>query len=406
MPVFDYKAKKSTGEVITGSLTAENEKVAFAALDKMKLYPMEITSKSIDIEPSLKSNVFAPFQKVKGRHLCIFSRQLADLLKAGVPIERALSTLANQTSHKYFAEVIASLREEVAKGVPPSRAFALYPKIFSSHFINMVKAGETGGFLEDALVRLAIFKEKQDQMKTKIVSALTYPILLSVVGIAAITYLLTYFIPKFSLIYNDLGGALPVPTRILMAISYFFKSYIGYILIAVIIFIVLLIRTIQNKKVRLGIDKFLLKIPVLGPILTQIAISRFTRSLGGLLHGGVPITTALEISRDATGNTVFEAEASQVLNAVREGKSLAEPLRQSKYVPPLVTDIIAVGEESGNLPEVLNNLADSFDYQVDSALKLLISLLEPGLILIMAVIVGFIVIAMLLPVFSLSTMIH
>lgn len=406
MPVFDYKAKKPSGEVVSGSLTAETEKIALDTLDKKGFYPLEVSLQSAKGPTPLQKSIMAPFQRVKNRDLCLFSRQLSDLLKAGIPIEKSLNILAHQTANRHFAVIIASIQEEVTKGTAPSKAFGLYPKIFSPHFISMVKAGETGGFLETSLARIALVKEKEELMKNKILTALTYPILLSIVGLATIIYLLTFFIPKFTLLYQDLGGALPVPTRILLAISQFTKSYIVFILVFLVIFIFVLKRALQNKNLRLRKDKILLKLPLIGALLTKIDISKFTRSLGGLLTGGVSISTALEISREAVGNLVFEDEISQVLTAVQEGKSLAEPLRQSKYIPPMVTDMVAVGEESGNLPEVLTNISDSFDYQVDNSLKLLISLIEPGMILVMAGIVGFIVIAMLLPVFSLNALIH
>lgn len=424
MPTFAYKAKKPTGEVVRGTLTAENEKTALAALDRMQVFPIEVISSddgggngggngkaivspsgSIDLR-AIPAAIRNRGRRVKAEDLSLFLRQMADLLKAGIPLNRALQTLTRQTTNPAFAEMIADIRTTVSGGAPLATAFAAFPESFSPLHVGMVRAGEAGGFLEEALARCALFTEKEQELRNRVSAAMAYPALLLVLGTAAVIYLLTFFIPRLTPIFSDLGGALPLITRVLITASNFFAAYWLIIVGALTTSILVGARALRTPGGKAALDRFLTTAPVIGPIFLKTAIARFGRMLGTLLRNGVPMLQALEITRDAVGSIAVAAEIDRARAAVREGEGLAEPLRSGGVFPPVVVDMLAVGDESGNLDEVLLSLAESYDTQVDRAVKVFISLLEPAMILVMAAIVGFIVIAMLLPIFSLNAMVH
>ncbi|MBI3097706.1 MAG: type II secretion system F family protein [Planctomycetes bacterium] len=422
MPTFTYKAKKSSGEIVRGSLTAENERTALAALDRMQVFPIEVKSSDngngAEPAPSVMTQsgrlnlkaipavLKSRSRKVRADDLSLFLRQLADLLKAGIPLNRALQTLTRQTTNPAFAEMIADIRTSVSGGSSLATAFAAFPESFTPLHVGMVKAGEAGGFLEEALARCALFTEKEQELRNRVSAAMAYPALLLVLGVAAVVYLLTFFIPRLTPIFSDLGGALPLITRVLITTSNFFAAYWVIIVGAMAAAVLVSARALRTPAGKAWLDRFLSRAPVVGPIFLKTAIARFGRMLGTLLKNGVPMLQALEITRDAVGNLLVGEEIDRARGAVREGAGLAEPLRTGGVFPPVVVDMLAVGDESGNLDEVLLSLADTYDTQVDRAVKVFISLLEPAMILVMAAIVGFIVIAMLLPIFSLNAMVH
>jgi type II secretory pathway component PulF len=330
---------------------------------------------------------------------------LGDLLKAGVSIDRALMTLREQTSNQQLCDILGDVHKEVLAGKTFHEAFAKHPTIFGTLYVSMVKAGETGGFLEEVLHRLAGFIEKDEELKSRIKAALAYPTLLMTIGFLAITFLMVFFIPRFSEIFDKMGGNLPLPTQIVMAISYFLKDYWFAFLAGTLALIAGAKRFTETDKGRAWIDQTLLQIPLFGDIVRKNAISRFTRTLGTLLRSGVPILSALQIAKEAMVNVVLMADIDEASIGVKQGKTLAELLRQSHTFPRMVIDMIAVGEEGGNLDEVLVNIADTYDVQVDRSVRTFVSLFEPALLLFMACVVGFIVISMLLPVFTLSSMV-
>ena len=405
MPQFAYKAKKDDGSVVTGTLQAESERSALDSLGRMGVFPLEIAAQDDRPAGSVSSAPRRSGGRAKIADVALFTRQLGDLLKAGVPLNRALGTLHEQTSNGALAEIIDAVRRDVSSGGALHDALARHPKAFSSLFTSMVRAGETGGFLEDVLHRLSIFIERDQELRSRVKSALAYPTLLIVIGSGAIGFLMVFFIPRFSEIFAKMGNNLPVPTQIVMGASSFVRNWWFLLFLGAAGALAGFNQLSQTGAGRRLLDRLRLRIPVFGDIVRKNAISRFTRTLGTLLKSGVPILGALAIAKEAMGNAVLEQDVVEASAGVKQGKSLAEILRASRAFPPMVVQMIAVGEEGGNLDEVLVNVADSYDLQVERAVRVFISLFEPALLVFMAALVGFVVIAMLLPVFSLSTMI-
>jgi general secretion pathway protein F len=401
VPQFAYKAKAADGNVVTGTLQAESERSALDSLGRMGVFPLEIESTAEAAQAAPRRVV----RRIGAGDLALVTRQLSDLLRAGVPLNRALRTLSEQSSNHDLSKTLVEIEKQVSSGVTLSDALGRFPKVFPPLFVSMVRAGEAGGFLEDCLQRLAVFIEKDQELRSRIASALAYPVLLIVIGAFAIGFLMVFFIPRFSEIFRKMGDNLPLATRIVMGTSYFFRDRWILLLMGVVAAALgwgRLTATLGGRRV---VDRLRLRVPLFGDIVRKNAISRFTRTLGTLLKSGVPILGALSISKEAMGNRVLQEDIDEASAGVQQGRSLAEILRQSRHFPRMVVDMIAVGEESGNLDEVLVNVADSYDLQVERAVRVFVALFEPALLLLMAALVGFIVISMLLPVFSLSSMI-
>ena len=394
MAQFTYKAKKEDGSLVSGSLQAESERSALDSLGRMGVFPLEI---------ELRGNGAA--RRIKTADTALFTRQLSDLLRAGVALNRALHILSAQTSNREFAGVITEIEKAVSGGETLHEALKKFPQLFNGLYVSMVRAGETGGFLEEVLRRLAIFIEKDQDLKSRISSALAYPILLIVIGTFSVAFLMVFFIPRFSEIFKKMGDSLPLPTQIVMAVSFFFRDYWMFAFMGLVALMVAWTRVLATVTGRRVVDRLKIRIPLFGDIVKKNALSRFARTLGTLLKSGVPILGALSISREAMGNAVLMEDIDKASAGVKQGRGLAEVLRNSSRFPSMVADMIAVGEESGNLDRVLVDIADSYDLQVERAVRVFISLFEPALLLVMATLVGFIVISMLLPVFSLSSMI-
>jgi type II secretion system protein F len=407
MPQFAYKAKREDGSLVAGTLQAESERSALDSLGRMGVFPVEIESRSDEKPGTMRAQARTrqSHRRIKPADVALFTRQLADLMRAGVPVNRALHTLSEQTTNLTLAETVSEVENQISKGATLHEAFARFPKIFSSLYLSMVKAGETGGFLEDVLKRLSLFMEKDQELRSRISSALAYPTLLIVIGSFAIAFLMVFFIPRFSEIFNKMGNQLPLATQIVMSISYFFRDYWILVFLGLAAVVAGWSKAGTTTEGRRVIDRLRIQVPLFGDIVKKNAVSRFTRTLGTLLKSGVAILAALEISKEAMANVVLMEDIDEASAGVKQGKGLAEILRNSRYFPVMVTDMIAVGEETGNLDEVLVTVADSYDVQVDRAVRVFISLFEPALLLVMAALVGFIVISMLLPVFTLSSMI-
>jgi type II secretion system protein F len=428
MPTYAYKAKNDSGAIVNGTVVADTEQAAVSTLDRMQLFPLSLETRSERVAeapqaPAATSPATLPDgipaaaktdraasrqagfsfrRRIRIADTALFSRQLADLLKAGVNLNRALGTLTRQTSNPAFSAVIDQVRVDVAGGMPLADALAKHPAAFSPLYVSLVRAGEAGGFLEDVLHRAAIFAEKELELRGRIVSSLIYPILLVSVASLAILYFVFIFIPNFTTIFKDLGGDLPLLTKIMIGISdtglRFWWAFAG----GAAAVGGLLWRTLRTAQGRYVFDRIKLRLPLLGDLIKKTAIARFTRTLGTLLKSGVPILTAIEISREALSNEVLKLDATEAAAAVKEGRSLAEPLGKSPHFPPVVVDMIAVGEESGSLDEVLGHVADAYEREVDRAVRVFVSLLEPALLIVMATIVGLIVVSMLLPIYSLQ----
>lgn len=405
MPTYSYRAKDSAGAVHTGTLSGDSERAIADQLAVRGLFALTVEGR----EASREATPSQPARR-RGRitadEITLFIRQLADLLRAGVPLVRALSTLRRQTSSARMAEVAGDLGETVSGGSSLADALARHPAIFPKVSVALVQAGEAGGFLEDVLERLASFRERQGDLRMRVLTALLYPLLLVVLGTAAVVFLLIYVVPQFVVIFEDLGGALPWPTRVMLAGSHFLAAYWPLLGVGLVVGGFVLRRSLATPQGRLVLDRIRLRLPGLRAVTLRVTVTRFAQTLGTLLRSGVPILDAIQIARDAAGNEVLGREIDVARTGVREGRGLAESLAHSRILPPVVLSMIAIGEETGTLDDVLAKIADNFDRQLDHAVKAFVTVVEPGMILVMGGVVGFIVMAMLLPIFTLNTLVQ
>lgn len=419
MTRFKYVAMSNQGKEVTGFIESENTADAIGKLREKGLFPTSVTADKAGkpqktapgATPSggqaTKSSFmnfeikFLAPKRVKSGVLALFTRQLATLIDAGLPLLRSLNVLKEQQKPGCLKNTLSEVAVMVEGGSSFSEALAKFPKIFTKLYVNMIKAGEAGGVLEVVLNRLAEFAEKSEKLKKKVKSAMVYPAFVITVAAAVLIFLVTFIVPKFAEMFDDLDLQLPWMTSFLITVSNVFKKQ-WYIPIGVIIVLVVALKLVRrSKQGKLYIDKLLLKFPLIGMLISKIAIARFTRTLGTLITSGVPILQALVIVKDTAGNEVICRSVEKVHDSIREGESIVEPLRASKVFPPMVVSMIDVGEETGALAEMLIKIADNYDEDVDAAVEGLTSLLEPFLIVFLALVVGFIVIAMFLPLISL-----
>ncbi|MDF1754923.1 MAG: type II secretion system inner membrane protein GspF [Verrucomicrobiales bacterium] len=411
MANFEYIALDAKGAETTGTLKANDEADAINQLRKSGLYPTQVApagrggvsstakrkaKKSSKSKASARS---AKGGKVKGKVLMIFTRQLATLVDAGLPLLRGLTVLAKQEKNRNMAGAINHLADAVAGGSTFSEGLGQHPKIFDKLYVNMVKAGELGGVLELVLNRLAEYQEKAEKLKNKIVAAMVYPIVVIVIALGILVFLMMVIVPKFEQIFAEMlnGAQLPALTRYVVGFSRWMQAYWWIVLgIFAVCYIVWKIVS-SSKGGRRMLDRLALRIPLFGPIQLKSSISRFTRTLGTLVTSGVPILQALNITRDTAGNVIVANAIENVHAAVREGDSVVAPLEASKIFPPMVISMVDVGEETGQLPDMLLKVADVYDDEVDNAVDGMTSLIEPIMIVVLALIVGTIVIALFLP---------
>ncbi|MCX5716141.1 MAG: type II secretion system inner membrane protein GspF [Candidatus Omnitrophica bacterium] len=402
MPRFFYKAKKGPQEIVEGRIDAETKAQALSKITGLGLFPVNIEEEG-ETAAGIRSSLSFTFSgRVKTADLALFTRQLADLLEGGVTIIDALSVLARQTENKKLKNTIEDISSYVKAGNNLAAALAQHPSIFPHLYVSMVRSGEVSGALEVVLNRLSGFLEEQEEFKTKVQAALAYPILMACVGVATIIVLLTFVMPRVVGIFQDLGQGLPFITQVLLAISDFIRFY-WYLLIAGFLFIFFAVRQLyRTPEGKAFLDRAKLRLPVLGDFLRKVDIARFARTLGTLLANGVTILESLEVSRDIMSNAPAKKEITEAFNSVREGSTLAKAFSEGEYFPLFVTNMIAVGEESGQLEKALMKIADSYERQTDKTIKIISSLIEPAMILVMGLIVGFIVISILLPIFQIS----
>ena len=400
---FKYVAKDMSGKNAAGTLDAIDRNSAIGMLRKKDLIIISLS------ESSRRSALSIPFlsrkKKIKIDDLVIFSRQLATMVDAGIPLMGALDILAEQVENKNFAVVIIEIRNDVEAGSSLSEALAKHKVVFSQLFINMVKAGESSGMLDEILDRLALYLEKTSSLQRKIKAALVYPAVVSSMALVITLLLLLKVIPVFKGIFEGFGAQLPRPTMILIMISEAMQKYF-IVCVAVIIFLgVLFSKYLKTEKGRLRFDALLLKLPVFGALFTKVAVSKFTRTLSTLIKSGVPILAALEIVGKTSGNKLIEHTIDSVRMNVREGESVAEPLSRSKIFPPMVTRMVAVGEQTGQLEKMLSKIADFYDEQVDATVTSLTSMMEPFIIAFLGIVIGTIVICMFLPIFKITSIV-
>ncbi|MFA5088802.1 MAG: type II secretion system F family protein [Candidatus Omnitrophota bacterium] len=396
MATFKYVAKDQNSRNVAGKMIADDQAAVIEELRKRKLIIISITpvKEAVSMSFSLK--------KVKAEDLVIFARQLATMVEAGIPILQALDALQEQMTQPYFKKVISALRDDIQVGSSLSAAFAKYPKVFDPLFINMVKVGETGGVLSGILDRVAGYMEKTLRLRAKVRSAMIYPIVVVLMALAITTVLLVKVVPTFANIYDSFGKELPGMTQALITISRVLQKQIIWYIGGIVLFGFLVSRWHRTEKGGLILDGAILRIPIFGELLRKVAISRFSRTLATLTQSGVPILESLEIVGKSSGNRLIEKVVENVKNNVREGESIATPLVKSGVFPPMVTRMIAIGEKSGQLEKMLTKIAEFYDDQVDAAVSGLTSIIEPVIIGFLGIVVGFIVIALFLPILTIT----
>jgi type IV pilus assembly protein PilC len=424
MPKFNYVAMDSRGKESKGTLEVATQNEAINRIKEMQLFPtkiVEVDTKAKEkakekAKPAAKGakapgkkgvniNIKIPglSGKVKSKVLTAFTRQLATLVDAGLPLLRGLRVLEKQERHPTLKRIIGDLALSIEGGSTFSEGLAQHPKVFNRLYVNMVKAGELGGVLEVVLSRLSEFMEKAQKIKGKVIAAMFYPVAVLIVATAIMIVLVIVVIPKFKEVFAGLGEgrALPAFTLLVLGISDAIRNHIIVTTISLIIFVILFRLAVHTKTGRRIFDKFKLKVPLIGPVVSKVAISRFTRTLGTLVSSGVPILQALTIVKETSGNVVVANAVSSVHDSVKEGETITAPLEASGVFPPMVVSMVDVGEQTGALPEMLLKIADNYDEEVDNAVAAMTSLLEPIMIVCLAVIVGSIVFAMFLPLIDL-----
>ncbi|MBA7625453.1 Type II secretion system protein F [subsurface metagenome] len=405
MATFAYKALDKAGTEVAGTLDADNEGLALGRLRDMGYLPLEVREEKVAKGGILDTflGIFAG-KRVKGKDIVTFTRQLSTLIDSGLPLLRSLNVLGEQTENPNLKVQIKDIGASVQGGSTFSDALAKHPRTFNKLYTNMIKAGEAGGVLEVVLARLAEFSEKDQAVRAKVKGAMVYPALVIMVGIGVVLFLTIAIIPTFVGMFEEVALTLPLPTRIMMVISDFLRGFWWVNLLAILVLIAVYRMWVRKEGGRYQADKIKLRIPILGELVKKSALSRFARTLGTLITSGVPILQALLIVRDTAGNEVIARAMVAVHNSIREGESIAGPLGKSPVFPPMVVHMIAVGEETGALDNMLIKVSDAYDREVDTTVAALTSVLEPILILGMGLVVGFIVIAMYLPIFQMSAM--
>ena len=396
MPVFMYKGTNRSGASVAGEMMASNKTELQSLLRRQQITPTRMSEKGKEFNlPSFGAGV-------DSKELAIFTRQFSVMIDAGLPLVQCLEILASQQENKTFQKVLSGTRGSVEGGNTLSAAMKQYPKVFDPLFTNMVEAGETGGILDTILQRLSTYIEKNVKLQRAVKSALVYPIGVLTIAAGVIILLLWKVVPVFATLFAGLGVDLPLPTRIVIGLSHFVGSIFGFLIfVAIIGFVVGIKVWYGTKQGRMVIDTIILKLPVLGILMRKIAVARFTRTLGTLISSGVPILEGLDITARTSGNAVIEKALNQVRKSLEEGKSLTEPLKESEIFPGMVTQMIAVGEQTGAMDAMLQKIADFYEEEVDAAVKDLLTALEPIMIVFLGLVVGGVVISMYLPLFSL-----
>ncbi|MGQ4807937.1 Type II secretion system protein F [Candidatus Entotheonellaceae bacterium PAL068K] len=398
MPVFKFAGKNRTGTVQRGEIEADDRGAAVALLRQRQIRVTSIKAKSKDL--NIKIPGFG--EKVSEKDLVVFTRQLSTMIDAGLPLVQCLDILARQSENKLFASTLVQIKTSVESGDAFADALRKHPNVFSDFFTNMVEAGEIGGILDTILVRLAVYMEKAAALKGRFKSAMVYPIAIVGIAILVVVFLMIFVIPVFAEMFERFGGTLPALTQLIMNLSDFTKKYVLYFIPAVGLGVYFFKRFYRTESGKRLVDSLMLKAPVVGVLIQKVAVAKFTRTLGALISGGVPIIDGLQITARTAGNKVIEDSVITVINAVKEGQTIAEPLTRLAIFPPMVVQMIGVGENSGSLDLMLNKIADFYDEEVDTSVLALTSLLEPGIMVFLGGTIGFIVVAMYLPIFKMA----
>jgi type IV pilus assembly protein PilC len=395
---FNYIATNKDGKTQQGTMEAPKREDAVAMLVRQQLRPVMLKA------AGGKSLNFSLGNHVKSRDLVIFTRQLATMVSAGVPLARAMSTLQTQTNNKYFKTVIESISKDIEGGRPLADAFARFPNVFSEVFVNMIRAGEAAGILDQILKRLAAQSEKEASMRKKIISAMTYPAVIFSITVVAFFFIMIYLMPKLTGIIANLtpGAKLPVQTRVLLGISHILQHYALIYIPLSIILVVVTLRYIKTPKGKYNFHRVLLKLPVLSGVIRKIAIARFARTFASLMSAGVGVLESLDVTGAAVGNKVIEAELKAAAVEVKNGKQLSETLAKSKNFPPIISQMLAVGEETGQIDTILEKVADFYEEEVDATIEGLSSIIEPLMIVVLGSVVGVIAASVMGPIAGLN----
>jgi type IV pilus assembly protein PilC len=399
MPIYTWKGRTRQGALKKGDIEAVNEAAVMAQLRAQSLLPVTVKEKPKDVSEYL---TFLK-QGIKTRELVIFTRQFATMIDAGLPLVQCLEILADQEPNKTFKGIIRDVRSDVEQGSTFADALRKHEKPFDALYVNLVQAGEIGGILDTILNRLAVYLEKADALARKVKGAMVYPTTVLVVAIGVVVLMLVKVIPTFEKMFEDFGGELPAPTQIVVNISHFMQNWIHIALACVAAVLIAFFQARKRSlKFRRSTDALFLKMPIFGPLLQKVAVARFTRTLGTMIASGVPILDGLDIVAKTAGNVVIEEALLDVKAAISEGKTISEPLQESEVFPGMVTQMIAVGEETGAMETMLSKIADFYDEEVDTAVDALTSLLEPVMMVFLGGSIGGLLIAMYLPIFKIA----
>jgi len=402
---YAYKVRDGAGKVVEGAIEADSPALVANRLREMGFALISIDEEK---ESSLKKEIKIPGLggRVKLKDISIFSRQFATMINSGLSLLRSLNILGDQTENEALATIVRQISDDVEKGSSLSDALAKHPKVFDRLYVAMVRAGETGGVLDMVLMQLADTIEKQVELRARVKSAMTYPVAVMVLVLLIITGMLIFVVPMFETMYSELGGVLPLPTRILLGASSLVKSFMLPLIVLAGISAFAFKRWIATEKGRAGFDKIKLKLPVFGGLVHKTAITRFARTMEALLRAGVPILESLEITSETVGNHVMETAVLDVQNRVKQGESLAGPMLDHAIFPPMVSQMVAVGEETGAVDTMLERVGHFYEKEVEATVDALTSLLEPMLIVVLGLTVGGMVIALYMPMFNIVNLIE
>ncbi len=398
--IYQWKGRTNKGETLSGEYECEDRKGVGEYLRKRRIVITSIKKKPKDIQIG-----FLKKTKVGVKDLSVFTRQFATMVNAGLPLVQCLDVLGRQLDKPHFKKVVQQVTSDVEGGSTLAESLEKHPKVFSDLFVNMIAAGEAGGILDVILSRLAVFLEKADALQRKVKGAMTYPIIVLTVAGGACIFMLMFVIPVFAKMFSDFGGTLPAPTRIVMALSNFLKSYWWALAGGSTALTLAFKRYRATQKGKMVTDRLALRIPILGTVLRKSAVARFTRTLGTLIGSGVPILHGLEITSKTAGNAVIQKAIQDTAVSISQGDTIALPLKESGVFPPMVVQMISIGEQTGALDEMLSKIADFYDDEVDSAVDALTAAIEPIMIVVMGTMVGGMLVAMYLPMFKMSSVV-
>jgi type IV pilus assembly protein PilC len=401
---FEYRVRDRAGNVKTGKLEAETEAQVAGKLKSMGYAPVSITQTNVGLQKEIKIPGMTP--RVKTKDLAVFSRQFATMISSGLSLLRALTILAEQTENKELARILGEVRNDIETGNSLSASMGKHPKAFPPLMVNMTKAGEVGGFLDSVLLQVAENYEAEVKLRGKIKAAMTYPVVVFVIAILAVMGMLLFIVPVFVGMFADFDAQLPAPTRLLVWMSGVMKVMAPVGVVATIALVLAWPKLKNKPQVRNTLDPLKLKLPVFGPLVRKIALSRFSRNLGTMMSSGVPILQSLDIVADTTGNVVLERALRAVQNSVRQGESLAGPLHNHPVFPPMVVHMMSVGEDTGALDSMLHKIAEFYDQEVEATTEALTALIEPLMIVIIGSIIGAMIIALYMPIFSLMDVVN